>query len=384
MDYEDLIHRCFRCGFCKLSGDYGDLNCPAYRKFRFETYSPGGRLWLMRAWLEGDIRTTERFNEIVYSCATCGNCMEHCVMRFKDDLVPLMIAMRNELVSQGTIPPVVRDFLRNIHRYGNPYKGSSDDRGAWAKGLSFPLYQDQEYLFYVGCAGSYDERGKRIARSVATLLEHAGLPFGILGSEETCDGNEVKGVGESGLFEQLARENIRLFQGKGIQKIITLSPHGYNAMKKDYPLFQGRFHVQHYTQVISHLLRNGRIPVKAKTVSVTFHDPCYLGRHNREYRAPRDALGAISGLRLIEMEQAREDALCCGGGGGNFYTDILGGGPESPSRIRVRQALQTGAEILAVACPKCARMLDDAVKVEEVEQRIRVLDVAEVLLESLP
>ncbi|MEW6669474.1 MAG: (Fe-S)-binding protein [Thermodesulfobacteriota bacterium] len=382
MDYEDLIHRCFRCGFCKLTGDYGEVNCPAYRKFRFETYSPGGRLWLMHAWLKGEIRTTERFNDIIYSCATCGNCMEHCVMKFKDDLVRVMTAMKAELVSQGIIPPMVRDFLKHIHLYGNPYKQSQDDRAGWAAGHGFPRFKDQEYLFYVGCAGSYDERGKRIARSAATLFRQAGLSFGVLGSEEICDGNEVKAVGELGLFEQLARQNIRLLQGKGVGNIITLSPHGYNAMKKEYPVFEGRFNVLHYTQVLSRLLRDGRIHAGAKTVSATFHDPCYLGRHNREYRAPRDVLRAIPGLRLIEMEQSCQDALCCGGGGGNFYTDILGRGPESPGRIRIRQALQTGAEILAVACPKCARMLDDAVKIEGREDRIRVLDVSEVLLES--
>jgi len=338
MKYADIVHRCFRCGYCKFTSDYTDFNCPAYYKFRFETYSPGGRMWLIRAWLNNEIKNSERFQEILFSCATCANCVEHCVFTFSDDLVNIFIAAREELVAEGIIPPAVRDYLKNIHVNGNPYKAPAAERGKWAKGTAVEAYRGQDYLFYVGCVGSYDERAVKIARAVGTLLVEAGLSIGILGEKETCDGNEVRALGESGLFEQLAEQNILA------------------------PLIQG-----------------DKIPLKESSLKVTYHDPCYLGRHNHEYQAPRSILKAIPGLELVEMERHGENAFCCGGGGGNFFTDILGGGEESPARLRVREALDTGAGIIAVACPQCAKMLEDAVKSEELEDRLKVMDVAEIV-----
>lgn len=379
MEYEEIIHRCFRCGYCKLTEDYLALNCPPYRKFRFESYSPGGRLWLIRAWLEGRIENSERLGEILYSCATCGNCMEHCVMKFRDELVNIMVAARTEMVDRGVIPPLVRDTLKSIHVNGNPYKLPEKERGDWAQGLDVPLFTDQEFLFYVGCVGSYDERGRKMARAVAGLFQRSGISFGILGAEEACDGNEVRALGEAGLFGFLAEKNIEVFQRKGVSKIITLSPHGFNAMKNDYPGMGGTFEVLHYTQVLAELLKEGKLKPPACPVTVSFHDPCYLGRHNHEYEAPRRVLGAVPGLTLKEMAQNRGNALCCGGGGGNFFTDILGGGADAPGRIRVRQALDTGAEVLVVACPQCAKMLEDGLKVEAPDGKMAVMDVAEVL-----
>lgn len=379
MQYEEVIHRCFRCGYCKLTDDYLALNCPPYRKFRFETYSPGGRLWLIRAWLNGEIKTSNRLMEIVYSCATCGNCSKHCVMKFRDDLTRMMVAAREEIVSRGVLPPAVRDCLKNIHTHGNPYRAPENERGKWAEGANIKAYSDQDYLFYVGCAGSYDERGQKIARTVATLLDAAGVSFGILGEEESCDGNEVRALGETGLFQFLAEKNIDTFGRKGVKKIITLSPHGFNAMKNEYPTLNGHFQVFHYTHILSDLLRHGRLKPSQYKAKVTYHDPCYLGRHNHEYESPRMILTSIPGLTLAEMDQNRSNALCCGGGGGNFYTDILGGGPDSPSRIRVRQACDTGADLLAVACPKCAKMLQEAVKAEDLEGQLAVADVAEIV-----
>jgi len=383
MKYEEIVHRCFRCGYCKLAGDYSDFNCPAYRKFMFETYSPGGRMWLIRAWLNGDIKNSERFQEILYSCATCANCVEHCVFTFSDDLVNIFIAARGELVNKGIIPPPVRDYFKNISISGNPYKEPADKRGQWSEGSLVEEYKDQEYLFYIGDVGSYDERGKKIAKAVGNLLIKAGLSIGILADKEMCDGNEVRVLGEEGLFKYLAESNISLFKEKGIKKIITLDPHSFNAFKNDYPELGGVFEVYHYTQIMAPLMESGKVPLKDINVKVTYHDPCYLGRHNGEYDAPRRILQSIPGIDFIEMEQSRDNAFCCGGGGGNFFTDILGGGEESPSRIRVKQALQTGASIIAVACPQCAKMLDDAIKVEELEDKVEVLDIAEIVGRAL-
>ncbi|MBW1779809.1 MAG: (Fe-S)-binding protein [Deltaproteobacteria bacterium] len=383
MKYADIVHRCFRCGYCKFTSDYTDFNCPTYRKFRFETYSPGGRMWLIRGWLNGDIKNSERFQEILFSCATCANCVEHCVFTFSDDLVNIFIAAREELIADGIIPPPVRDYLKNITVNGNPYKEPADERGKWAEGTPLQPFSDQEYLFYVGCVGSYDERAKKIARSVGNLLLKAGVSIGILAEKETCDGNEVRALGETGLFEHLAQQNIESFKERNIKKVITLDPHAFNVFKNDYPGLGGAFEVYHYTQVLAPLVQAGKIPLKEYKAKVTYHDPCYLGRHNGEYKAPRTILKSIPGLELVEMERNGENAFCCGGGGGNFFTDILGGGEDSPARLRVKEALDTGSEIIAVACPQCAKMLEDAVKSEELEGRLTVMDIAEIVTASL-
>lgn len=383
MKYEDIVHRCFRCGYCKLTGDYYDFNCPSYRKFMFETYSPGGRMWLIRAWLNDEIKNSERFQDIIYSCATCANCVEHCVFTFSEDLVNIFIAARGELVNKGIIPPPVRDYFKNISISGNPYKEPAEERGKWTEGTLVEEYNGQEYLFYIGDVGSYDERGKKIARTVGEVLIKAGLSIGILADKENSDGNEVRTLGEEGLFKHLAENNISLFKENGIKKIITLDPHAYNTFVNDYPELGGEFDVYHYTQALMPSIESGKIPLKDLRFRITYHDPCYLGRHNAEYEAPRRILRSIPGIEFVEMEQSRENAFCCGGGGGNFFTDILGGGEDSPNRIRVKQALGTGANIIGIACPQCAKMLEDAIKVEELEDKIEVLDIAEIVARAI-
>jgi Fe-S oxidoreductase len=181
----------------------------------------------------------------------------------------------------------------------------------------------------------------------------------------------------------LAEENIRLFKEIGVKKIITLDPHAFNALTKEYPKLGGKFKVWHYTQVLAMLVKDKKIPLSGYELKVTYHDPCYLGRHNEIYDPPREILSAIPGLVFSEMKRNRKNSLCCGGGGGNFMTDVSGLGKDSSSRIRVREALETGAEILAVACPICYKMLDDAVKEEGVEEKIKVQDIAEIVRQAI-
>lgn len=382
MEHAEILHRCFRCGYCKLPGSFQDLNCPSYLKFRFESYAPGGRMWLLRAWLEGEIETSPRLSEILFSCAACGNCVEHCVFpAFKADLLNAFTAGKEELVNEGAVPETVGRYLRAIHAFGNPYELPEPDRAKWADGLGVERYAGQEYLLYVGCPGSYDERGQRMARALAGLLIEWGVDFGILGEEERCDGNEVRALGETGLFEQLARANIEKFEAAGVGKIVTLSPHGFHAIKNEYPKYGGSFETCHYPQLLAGLLEKQELPSGNGPLRVAFHDPCYLGRHNQDYLSPRAVLGALPGVELVEMDRVKADALCCGGGGGNFFTDVLGGGADSPSRVRVREAAATGAEVLAVACPKCARMLEDAIDAEQLGTALRVMDLAEIIQE---
>jgi len=379
-DYKHIVHRCFRCGYCKLTGDYSRFNCPIYSRFRLETFSPGGIMWLTYAWMENNIEWTEPLAKILYSCTTCNNCVEHCKFEFGGDITDIIIAAREKMVENGLVLPRVARFFRNVEAAGNPYRELRADRGKWAEATRIPQYEGQEYLYYIGCEGSYDERGQQIARALGDILTRAGVSFGILGSKEECDGNEVKMLGEKRIFEMLAERNMRIFNNLGIRKIITLSPHSYNVFKKYYP---GRLEVFHYTQLLCHLIRGGQLNVsKGFDAKVTYHDPCFLGRHNSDYESPREILKAIPGIELVEMERSQENAFCCGGGTGNFQTDFFGDGEFSPARTRVREAYETGADILASACPTCMIMLSDALKSEGLEEKLVVKDIAEILKES--
>jgi Fe-S oxidoreductase len=288
------------------------------------------------------------------------------------------------MVEAGKVPVGVKRFLENIERHGNPYGESRAIRGRWADGCAVEAYNGQEFLFYVGCTGSYDTRAQEAARALAGVLTKAGVSFGVLGSEETCDGNAVRQMGESGLFEMLAEENIARFKDLGVKKIITYSPHAYNTMKNDYPDRGGTFEVSHYTQILRDLMESGRIgSTRNLPARVAFHDPCYLGRWNSEYEAPRCVLNSIGDVKLVEMDKTGEGALCCGGGGGNFQLDLLGGSEDSPARRRVREAVERGVDVLAVACPKCLVMLNDAVTSEGFEGKLMVRDISEILAEAL-
>jgi Fe-S oxidoreductase len=385
MEYADILHRCFRCGYCKLPGNYVDFNCPAYAAFRFESYSPGGRMWLLRAWQDKKIAPSKRFQEILFSCTACGNCVEQCALpKIKDQLLLAFTAGKAALVEEGRVPPSVRDCLTRLQQYGNPYGLARKKRSGWIADTGVELFSDQEFLFFPGDVGAFDSRGQEIARSVARLLAHLGVSFGILGDREVSDGNEAAAMGERDLFTLLAAENIEHFTELNVKKIITLSPHGFNALKNEYPLLGGVYQVFHYTQVLADRIGCLAFKDTPSKLPVTYHDPCYLGRHNREYGSARKILAALPGVEIREMARSLKNALCCGGGGGNLFTDVLGGGPESSARIRVAEALETGAEILAVSCPACAVMLGDAVKSANADNRIQVREISEIVLSVSP
>jgi Fe-S oxidoreductase len=380
MKYAEILHRCFRCGYCKLPGNYIDFNCPAYAAFRFETYSPGGRMWLLRAWLDKKIDPSRRFQEILFSCTACGNCVEQCVLtKIKDELLLAFTAGKEALVCEGKVPPPVRDCLTKLQKYGNPYGFTRKKRTAWTVGTGVEDFSDQEFLFFPGDVGAFDSRGQEIARSVATLLNRVGVTFGILGDQEVSDGNETNAMGESELFRLLAEENIKHFNELNVKKIITLSPHGFNALKNEYPKLGGTYEVFHYTQILAAHAGSLSFENNLPDISVTYHDPCYLGRHNWEYGSARKVLASLPGVKPREMGRSMQNALCCGGGGGNLFTDILGNGPESPAQNRVMEALGTDADILAVSCPTCAVMLGDAVKSTNLDKRIQVREISEIV-----
>ncbi|MFC1821981.1 (Fe-S)-binding protein [Thermodesulfobacteriota bacterium] len=381
-EYAEQIHRCFRCGWCKFTSKYEDFNCPPYKRFRFDTYSASGRLWLIGAWLRNEIEWSENLAEILYSCTACKNCAEQCPMNFAPDIVDWIVAARKDMVDKSRIPPQVIQFFKSVNIHGNPFKLPENERDAWADGVK--RYEPgDEYLFYVGCLGSYYDLGQNMAKSLVDLFDQAGLSYGIMGNEEICCGNEVYLLGETGIFNVLVSNNTQKFKDLGVKKIVTLCPHGYHVMKNFYPGAKEDFEVYHYTQFLNELMQTDKLNFSENNVKVTYHDPCFLGRHNKVYEEPRQILQNIPGLELVEMEGNREDSSCCGGGGGNFVIDLLAGSEDSPNRVRVRKAYETGATILAVACPSCRVMFTDAIKSEDLETKLIIKDISEILKESI-
>ena len=340
-------------------------------------------MWLLRASLvEKEIPWSARIANILYSCTMCRNCVQQCRFSFNEDLVDIFKAAREDVVQEGVLPPTVSKFLTNVYLYGNPFRYPREERGDWAAGTEVKLYESgDEFLYYVGCVGSYDSNSRKAAKALGEVLLSCGISFGILGNLETCDGNEVSMLGEKELFDLLRRQNIELFQNKEVRKIVTLSPHSYNAMVNYY---SGEFEVYHYTQLLRDMIEDGRLEMShSYKRRVTYHDPCFLGRYNEEFEAPREVLGSIPGIELVEMERSRKDAFCCGGGCGNFYTDVLGGGMNRPGIARVHEAYATGASILAVACPTCRMILEDATKTLGLDSNLEVKDISEIVREAL-
>lgn len=384
--HKDILFRCYKCGYCKYASvpPYFLPSCPSYERFKFDTYTAGGRMQIAYGLTEQNLKWTDHLAEIIYACTMCGSCAYQCPHAISDNIIDIIEALREELVERGLAPPKVRDFLENTYKYGNPWKEPRKNRSEWTKGTEIRRYESgDEFLYYVGCVGSYDPRSKKIAKALGEILLESRISFGVLGNDEDCNGNEANMLGEKGLFQLLAEKNIHKFKKLDVKKIVTLSPHAYNSIKNEYPKYGGNFEVIHYTQLVREIMRRGKLDVsKGLNARVAYHDPCFLGRYNEEYDAPRDILRDIPGIELVEMKRNRENSFCCGGGGGNFYMDFLDVGEESPSRIRIREAYNTGAEILATACPTCTYMFDDAVKMEGLEEKIAVRDISEIVKES--
>ncbi len=242
--------------------------------------------------------------------------------------------------------------------------------------LEVERFEDHDYLLFLGCECSYEDRGRLMAKSFADLLKKAGVSFGILGENEYCDGNEVFMLGELGLFQELVEKNKKTMSELGVRKVIAISPHAYNALKR-----YESFEIFHYSQILLDLIQSKRIRLGELRKTVTYHDPCFLGRYNGIYEEPREVLNSVPGLRLVEMERNRKNSFCCGGGSGNFVFDLLKGKSGS-AKERVREAAETGAEIIAVACPACKAMLDDAARDEGLKKKIEIMDLAEIVMHS--
>jgi Fe-S oxidoreductase len=323
-------------------------------------------------------------NESIWGCTTCGSCMEECPVY--NEHIPLIVEMRRYLVGRGDVEGPLQEALVKFSRYGNSFGLSARARAKWAQGLGFTVRDARkepvEYLWFVGDYASFDPRVQPVTRAVARLFQRAGLDFGVINEAEQNSGNDVRRVGEEGLFEALRDKNIDAMAKAKFEKIVTTDPHAYNALKNEYPSLHGR--VLHYTELLAGLIQTGKLPVaKHSNGRVTYHDPCYLGRYNGVYEAPRRVLGAL-GLDLAEMPRTREHAHCCGAGGGRIWMEDAPTNEMRPSESRVREAAAlAGVSTLAVACPKDLVMFQDAVKTTGLENQLAVRDIADLVEEHL-
>lgn len=328
-------------------------------------------------------------NEL-WSCTTCRACMEECpaMIEHVDAIVDLR---RNLTMIQSEVPGGVKRVLEGIERAGNPWRLPARDRTAWAAGLDVPTLAEKEHvdvLYWVGCAPSYDERSKRVARAMVQLMQRAGVDFAILGDEETCTGDPARRMGEELLYQETAKSNVETMHQYRFGTVVTTCAHCFNTIKNEYPQFGGKsgvdYQVVHHTEFLAHLVAEGQLqPSEAVNERVAYHDPCYVGRYNDVYDAPRQLLQSIPGVELAEVpEWNRQRAMCCGGGGGNVWME--GWGDKGINVIRLEQIQQAKPDTVALGCPFCMVMFEDAAKNTGVDDTLARKDVAELLLQSLP
>lgn len=322
-------------------------------------------------------------DDFLWQCLTCGACVEECPAT--NDHIDKIVGMRRHLVmEQARAPKTIEEAMRSLDVRGTPFRGAAMTRTAWADGLDVPILGDDgrnpEWLLWVGCASAFNERNHAALRALAELLRRGGVEFAILGDAEQCTGDPARRMGNEYLFQTLAQKNIDTLRRHGVTKILTVCPHCYNTLKNEYPQFGGIFEVHHSTQLLARLVAEGRLrPAVSVEATITYHDPCYLGRHNNEYEAPRRVLGALPGARLVEMAQCRDKGFCCGAGGGLYWVDERVG--QRVNHVRGGHVAETGADVVATACPFCMMMLEEAKAAKEAPWR--PLDVAELVRKSV-
>ena len=358
---------CLQCGTCTSI-------CPWNQVFSY------GPRRILRQLALG-IGTEVSVDQAVWSCVTCNACGANCPRGI--EIIDIMKAVRGLNVSGGRIPESFEAPLDSLKANGNPWGGVRAKRLEWTGDLDLPTFaSEHEHCLFTCCTTAYDPSNRKAGQALLQLLDDAGVAFGTLGAEERCCGDPAHKLGAGELFSELAHNNTELFLQSGVQKIVTTSPHCLNAFKNNYAELKDSVASEHYTELLDRLVLEGRLsPITEVAATVTYHDPCYLGRHHGIYEAPRRILQSIPGMTLIEMASNRANSLCCGGGGGGAWGD------PAPRRrlgaLRIEEALSSGAEVIATACPYCIGMLSDAVKAAGVEDRIAVRDLAELLWQSV-
>ena len=363
----DILKLCYQCGLCTGACPWNLVRSFIVRKIMHQA----------------QLGLIDFEDEDMWLCATCRACVERCPRGV--EIIDIMRAMRRAIAEFGLakVPDSLRIAIKNISGVGNPLGEPTENRTDWAKDLGVKTYaKGTEVLYFSCCVPAYDPQVKRVAQATVNVLKKVGVDFGILGTKEVCCGESVRKAGQESLFQSLAERNITAFNEAGVKRIVVTSPHCYSSFKNEYPEFGGNFEVIHFSQYLVELIKEERLKfTKELNKKVTYHDPCYLGRHNGIYDEPRQVLESIPGLELVEMPDYREDSLCCGGGGGRIWMETKKG--ERFSDLRLEQALEVGAGILAVACPYCTLNFEDSVLSADKGDVIEVKDIAELVLEAL-
>ena len=324
-------------------------------------------------------------DEAAWSCTTCGYCVEVCPVG-NEPMLDILRARQDLVMMESKFPQEAMETFDKIENYGNPWGLSPQEREVWMEGKEVPLMRDKkeaEVLYWAGCAGAYDNRGKEISQAVVDVLNEAKVDFASLGNEEACTGDSARRIGNEYLFQTMAEKNLETFGKYKFKKIVTQCPHCFTTLKNDYSELGADLEVVHHSQFIGELVSEGKISPKAwLDEDVTYHDACYLGRHNDEYDAPRYVIQSImKNGSLVEMEKSREESFCCGAGGGNMWYEIKTG--ERINHNRFKQAAKTGATTVATSCNFCNIMMEDGMKVTGNDDKMKVMDIAELVSKSL-
>ncbi len=320
----------------------------------------------------------------LWQCTTCAACMEACPVFIEQ--MPKIVDMRRYLVmEEADFPDSMQQAITSLEKRGHPFSGTNATRLDWTEGLGVKLIsetKDAEVLLWAGCGGSLVERNQKVTRSTSLLLQQAGVKFAIMGREEKCSGDPARRIGNEFLFETLAKENVGNLNKYGVRKVITSCPHCFNTFKNEYPQYGGTFEVYHHSEYLATLVDEGKLkPSSQLKHKITFHDPCYLGRQNGVYDAPRQLVQISAAGNAIEMERSRAKSFCCGGGGGMSFVDEPAS--QRVNQERAREAIETGADVLAVSCPFCMTMMEDGISARKGDRDVRVMDVSELLWEAV-
>jgi Fe-S oxidoreductase/nitrate reductase gamma subunit len=323
--------------------------------------------------------------EELWACTTCMACVQECPITIEH--VDAIVDMRRNLsLMEASFPPELNNVFKNIETNFTPWAFNAQDRADWAEGLDIKTLaedKDCDYLFWVGCAGSFDARYQKVSVALAKIMQKAGVDFRILGTEEKCNGDTARRLGNEYLAQMLIQENVETINSYNVKKIVTACPHCFNSIKNEFPQFGGNYEVVHHTEFIQELIDSGKIELKEKEVDskITFHDSCYLGRYNDIYDAPRKQIAAVNKNGILEMDRNKDKGFCCGAGGGRMFMEELEG-----TRInenRTKEALETGADTIAASCPFCITMMSDGLKTFDKQDEVEVKDIAEIVYENL-
>jgi len=331
----------------------------------------------------GDARKPAVLEDEIWGCRTCGACQQECPMYIEH--IPKIVDMRRYLVmTESKMSDEAQLFMKNMDDRLHPFAGTSHGREDWFQDLDVKVYgrgETAEYLFWVGCAGALVDRNIEVTRAFVKILQAAGVDFAVLGEEESCTGDAARRAGGELTYQTLAKSNIELLNRYEIRKIITTCPHCFNTLRSEYPEFGGNYEVIHHTEFIRELIRGGKLRLQRTVDSVTYHDPCYLGRHNGNYDSPREVLGSVSTRGIREMPRNRSKSLCCGAGGGYAWMDDKT--ERRINHLRFEEVKGCGATTAAVSCPFCMQMFEDAISVKDPKRAVRAADIAELVAEAL-